>query len=533
MGVWMPRKSLTLHGGSLLLVTWIILCSGTEESFHPAAMVPSVYKVIENKSVLPFCFTTHLYDLTCFWESNSSDVSSYTFSYYAPVFSSQNQTTQNKRMEPCNLTVVPASNDTWWHMCQFPVDHVEYFAMSSYAISVMDNREHTTMWKREFFPTDIVYLQPLKNVTVREQVTPLGLLVIVKDPSNTFPLTTAFVYQVNYSTTKSELQKTKMFDLVAADTDGYVKLFLSDLIKRTTYTVSVRVKTDIPYDSYWSEWSVVTFQTSNGDVLHIVLFVIGGLIPVAAIILVSLYHGRFLKSKAWPNIPSPEHHFKELYTTHKGNFKLWLDQTDSYLTWISRNIFDEGTVSSVEVLSELPNAAPSLPPSVQLPPKDSYVSLDENMMPHFSSWVVSQRQIQVRREQPSTAAVPSEEKTLRPEARPKESSLREEASGEESAVDEGKSELLNGAPGCRIIVRGDSLNSEEGKQSPGSSFEYTVLETCDGLLSPRTRSIPPRQPLKYAYLGMSESGDETPPPSSTFYQNSPCGHFLSPVYSQC
>ncbi|XP_075062783.1 erythropoietin receptor [Mixophyes fleayi] len=530
MGVWTPQKSQSLYGGSLLLVTWIILCSGTEERERPAltTLIPSVYNVIENKSVVPFCFAITTYELTCFWESNASDVSNYTFYYQKHA--------QHEVVRPCSLTMVPASNDTWWHICQAPEGDIDLFSISPYVVEVMDSCTNTTIYKREVFPETVVYIEPLQIVTVMEQRKPLGLVIIVRNPSKDILMNNMFIYQVNYSGTESKIQKSETIVPFQVDTEN-VKLFLSGVFKGTVYTVSVRVKAKDSYDGYWSEWSVVDVQTSNGvDELHIVLYVVVGLVPVAVIVLMFFYHGKFLKSKAWPKIPTPEHHFKELYTTHKGNFKLWLDQTDSYLMWLSRNIFHEGPISTVEVLSELPNAAPSLPPSVQLPPKDSYVILDENMLPHFSSWVVSQGQVDARREEPSTAVVPSQE-NLRKEEGPKEylcmEDMKEVTREEEHAVDDGVREVPSGVPGCRNVVREDSLNSEEGKQSPGSSFEYTVLETYDGLLSPRACSIPPRQPLKYACLLMPDSGDEASPPSSNIYQNSPCTQFLAPVYSQC
>lgn len=186
------------------------------------------------------------------------------------------------------------------------------------------------------------------------------------------------------------------------------------------------------------------------------------------------------------------------------------------------------------MLSELPNAPPSVLPPVPLPPKDSYVSLDENILPPLLAWMVSPRLDNGQRAQFCPA---DEEKTMRreeAEGRPGESEeLRQLTAVEVPATDGTEITKLNGPPSCRTMCREDSLNSEEGTSSPASSFEYTVLETCDGLLSPRTRSIPPRQPLKYAYLLMSESGEESPPPSPNIYQNSLCGQFPATVYSQC
>ncbi|KAM3925146.1 erythropoietin receptor isoform 1-T1 [Leptodactylus fuscus] len=510
----MSRKPRALHCPCLLLVMCIALCRGTETQTDLTSLLNNVYSVIENKLVTPYCFTTTLYDLTCFWESNRSDATSYRF-YYKPG------------VEYCRLKTVATSNGTWWHVCQFPEEYIDLFALDPYHISVKDTSEPNS-FGRNCSTEEIVYMEPIENITVKKQLRPLGLFIIINDSFGN-NLLDYLTFQVRYISKEGGIQRIKTFEQVPAQ-QSQKMLFLHEIVRGAEYSLSVRVKPDGSYDGYWSQWSEdVHVQISEVvDVLQVTLYVIAGLVPVIALILITTCKRRFLK-KVWPKIPSPEHHFKELYTTHKGNFKLWLDQTDSYLMWISRNIFHEGPISTLEVLSELPNAMPPPPPppSAQLPPKDSYVTLDENFLPHFPSWMVSQRQIDAQMELLSPTEAPSQEKTSRSEARP------EEREREMTTVAVPLVEDTKAKPGYLTIQREDSLNSEEEKPSPGSSFEYTVLDTCDGLLFPRTRSIPPREPLKYAYLLMSELGEESPPPSPNIYQNSICPQLPAHIYSQC
>ncbi|KAM4038914.1 erythropoietin receptor isoform 2-T2 [Anomaloglossus baeobatrachus] len=471
--------------------------------------------VIENKSVLPFCFTTDMFDMTCFWKSGRSDASSYTF-----------QDELDGKTETCKLRTVAATNGTWWHVCQFPPDNVGFLSLDPHHITVTDNWENSS-FSRNCKTEEIAYLHPIVNITVKQQFRPLGVVITFMEP-NIPMLSNSLMYEVKYTEDESNVQKTKTFQEVGQQ--GCVQLFLHDVIIGAEYTLSVRAKANVHFDGYWSQWAEVIHVKISYDVLYIILFVICGLVLVITIILIVVYQRRFLKKKVWPNIPSPEHHFKELYTTHKGNFKLWLDQTDSYLMWISKNIFHEGPISTLEVLSELPMPPPLS--SAQLPSKDSYVTIDKTFLPQFPSWMVTQRQIDARTELMSSTEIPDQENTSRGEGRG-EADMVEMTPEYLLYVGESKRYPTKEKPGSVTIRREDSLHSEEGKPSPGSSFEYTALETCDGLLSPRTRSIPPRQPLKYAYLLMSESGEESPPPSLNIYQNSICAQLPSHIYSQC
>lgn len=523
MGTQVPSYAGAFCGGSLILVISMVLCRAGD-AMLTSECIRKVDHTIDNRTVKPFCFITELLDLTCFWESNTSNASNFSFYY--------------NRETPCNLTILQASTDTWWHLCQFPQDDVSLFTLNPYNITVWDHQRNTILYRRQLIQESVVYLEPPTNITVREQRRPLGLLIIFKNPVKDLILQDCLMYEVVYTNDKG--QDSMIFQkLKVPSEDGYVKLFLEKVKRDAVYTIRVRTKADDPYNGYWSVWAETTFQTSNGfDELHMLLFGFAGFVVLISILMLVVYQRRFLKSKVWPDIPTPEHHFKELYTTHKGNFKTWLGQTDSYLTWISRNIFHEGPITTLEVLSEVPNAPLSALPPVPLPPKDSYVALDENILPTFLAWMVSPRHDNVQR---PPFGPSDDENTMRRDGRASETEerprdpedLRQLTTVEELVTDPNEIMKLKGPSICKTIIREDSLNSEEGTHSPASSFEYTVLETCDGLLSPRTRSIPPRQPLKYAYLLMSESGEESPPPSPNIYQNSFCGQFPAPIYSQC
>ncbi|XP_073510381.1 erythropoietin receptor [Phyllobates terribilis] len=513
----MSRKPRALYCRCLILGMWMALCSGKENNTALSSLLNDVSSVIGNKSVLPLCFTTTIFDLTCFWGSGRSDSSSYTFHYKL-----------DGETETCKLKTVAAHNGTWWHVCQFPVGKVALYSADPYHVTVTDNWENSS-FRRNCRPEDVVYLEPIVNIIVKEQSKPLGLLIIF-EVTNISMLSNSMMYEVRYTRDESSVPKTERFQKVPVQ-QGYVKLFLYGVIKGAEYTLSVRAKADEFYDGYWSHWADdVHIKISNVDVQYIILYVICGLIPVAAIILITTCQRRFLKKKVWPKVPSPEHHFKELYTTHKGNFKLWLDQTDSYLMWISRNIYHEGPISTLEVLSELP-IPPPLPSTPPLS-KDSYVTLDKTFLPQLPAWMVTQRQIDAQLELLSLTETPGQEKTSMDEGRA-EGDVVEMTAEEVPPVEESKRYPIKEKPCSLTMQREDFLNSEDGKPSPGSSFEYTALETCEGLLSPRTRSIPPRQPLKYAYLLMSESGEKSPPPSPNIYQNSICVQLPTHIYSQC
>ncbi|CAI9570289.1 unnamed protein product, partial [Staurois parvus] len=395
----------------------------------------------------------------------------------------------------CNLTTVKASEDSWWHLCHFPEDHFSLFSVKPFVISVWDNQSNTTLYWRNLSPERVVYVEPPINIKVMEQRSPMGLLISFWNQVKDNNLKDCMMYQVSYTSPKEKNLKT--FNKYKVDSeDGLVPIFLDDIQRDTEYTINVRMRADSPHDGYWSAWVVTTYHTSSGfDQIHIVLFIFAGAVVLTAICVVVVYQKSFLKSKMWPDIPTPEHHFKELYSTHKGNFKTWLGHTDSYLMWISRNIFHEGPITTLEVLSESPNAPQSLLLPVPLPPKDSYVALDENILPPLMSRMVSQRQDDVLRAQ----SIPADDgKIIRREGKPQETEespmepeeIRQLTTAEEPATYGTEIMTIKGLPSCRTILREDSLHSEEGKHSPASSFEYTVLETCDGLLTPRTRSIP-------------------------------------------
>ncbi|KAG8429394.1 hypothetical protein GDO86_020284, partial [Hymenochirus boettgeri] len=382
-----------------------------------------------------------------------------------------------------------------------------------------------------------VLLDPPLNVTVNEKQRPWGLLISWRPPYH-YIKAEDMKYQVNYSSTKDEEQTSLQVEVEAG-----LDLFLTELTQ-AQYTICVRAKADgSSYRSYWSDWTTpVTVETSKGNldyIGYVVCAIIVALFAGGGVYLITK-HGWHLKHKVWPQVPTPESHFQGLFTTHTGNFKLWLGQADQYLLWISRHVFHEDPSCALEVLSELPSA--TLPHCInQHPSKDSYVVLDENRVPCAPQW------LEVQRVNNNTGRSQNmDARLLETGVRVMEGNLERQMTLTEHNMMEvleeqnrhngiqrvGIEEVPIKAPTWQRISREDSLSSEE-KQSIPSSFEYTVLETCEGLLSPKPRPIPTRVPLKYAYLVMSDSEEQSPPPSPNLYQNSLIAHLPPPIYSHC
>ncbi|KAM4749186.1 erythropoietin receptor [Rhinophrynus dorsalis] len=518
-------RALSWGPSSFLMLLYCILCRGAKENppLTPELLRQASELIIDKD---PSCFTRDLKEFVCFWESKR------------PGGTALKYTVEEGEEKTCTLRIEMASADTWWHICEFPTTDI--FLYAEFQISVMDSQEsNVTLYYKEIEVNNVVLLDAPKNLTVKEKWKPWGLLVSWEPPNDN--LKKDIKYQLSYSPTDSEAR------MVEVDA-GTVEHFLTDLTADTEYTIRVRAHiNNMSYSGYWSEWTdPVTIEMTNvWDALHILLFVISGLVLFIALCLLSLCQGRFIKHKVWPQVPTPDRHFQGLFTTHKGNFKMWLGQADSYLLWVSRNVFHEDPASSLEVLSELPSAA--LPrSSLQKPSKDSYVVLNENLVPHFPAWLAAHEQQSSWHSAPrveSSLVNPPREGNDWEEALRRQARLIESRSLDTSSREHGQGEALGGENGlleapvrksglCKVS-REDSLSSEEGKQSSPSSFEYTVLETYEGLLSPKPRPLPDRTPLKYAYLLMSDSGEQSPPPSPNIYQNSICVNFPTPVYTEC
>lgn len=507
-----------------LLAFWALLSTGTtEDSIITPEFLRHISEKIPEEYQNPHCFTTDLNDFICFWEGERTKNASFSYS-------------EDDQTKTCQLRTEEASNNTWWYICEFPVTEVVLFAGITISVYPCPGCQAA----REIYINELVLLNPPLNVTVKEKQDPRGLLISWKPPhfQKNHDINNEIKYQVNYSTPNGEVQTVEV-------EAGRTEIILTDFAQ-VAYTVTVRCKADgASYKGYWSDWTApITIETFIDLRLLLLLSITFFVALVAGVgVYVFMRHGRFLKHKVWPQVPTPENHFQGLFTTHKGNFKLWLGQADTYLLWISRHVFQEDPSSTLEVLSELPSAA--LPRSFNPNPlKDSYVVLDENRMPRSLEWFQAQRH--------KAGLVGAENLDSRLHKSPSKDVVLEETREEQITVkaddrvqnlkgDRSHGELFREdeyveAPLVereRHRVSRENSVSSDGKQSSPSSFEYTELQTCEGLLSPKPRPVPPRIPLKYTYLDMSNSGESSPPPSPNFYQNSPITNFLAPIYSQC
>ncbi|XP_053320791.1 erythropoietin receptor [Spea bombifrons] len=530
----------------LLLIFLLVLRGSLSKEIQTPQFLRRVYEVIHVNSTAPYCFTTTGSELVCFWQSSEKENSSYTFEYQS----------QDQPRKSCALTTEADPEDTWWYICNFPA--LDVFSFEPINITLTrHHHDELTLYQKVFYTNDLVFLEPPRNVTVTEK-TFGGYLVSWEPPSMSFE--DSIKFEVKYSSSEE--------DTHTESVDKGLSVLLMDLKALTQYTVYVRARLDgISYSGYWSEWTPPVIIETSIDPLQIMLYVFGSLLLVTIPLLLILKYISVIKHKVWPQIPTPDSHFRDLYTIHKGNFKLWLGQADFYRVWTSRHTFYDDPYSALEILSELSSTVTSPRSSVQLPAKDNYVILNEKIVPHLSARVAMGRH--------QTAWMEPQRRNFNhfndqfEEHGPEETSKREARLVAYDSLETQSTELSQEEPGFEEapilkIGHGESyghendfleapqieddwqnsdvnhLRSKEGKHSPASSFEYTVVETCEGLLSPKPR--PPRPPcppcppppsslsLKYAYLLMSGSGEESRPPSPNIYQND---HLLHQVYSQC
>ncbi|CAH2272963.1 erythropoietin receptor [Pelobates cultripes] len=440
-----------------------------------------------------------------------------------------------------------SSADTWWHICNFPMSDVNSFTPIDIGVSKSDNSSKV-MYRKTVYTDQVVFLEPPRNVTVKETNTPRVYMVFWEPPIMSFE--DSITYQVRCTPTNDDEQMNEGDGIT-----GQNNFLLTPLNANTRYSIRVRAKMNgYSYNGYWSEWTQPIVVQTGFDPLYIVLCVAVALLMVIIPLFLLLKYISIIKHKIWPQVPTPESHFQDLFTIHKGNFQLWLGQADFYLMWFSRHIFYEAPYSALEVLSELPSAPMPQCPAIQLPSKDNYVILNDNIMPQLPAMVNGRWQPFSWTEPPGRESIvfnPEPEETTKRknglvgfgwlETQSTETNHTDSGVGEASTIEKSQEETFK----CENdMIKGPKIESdwlkmsfvdnycpEEGKQSPASSFEYTIVETCDGLLSPKPRPLPPSPPsLKYAYLLMSDSGEESRPPSPNLYQNN---QFLPPLYSQC
>ncbi|XP_055975411.1 erythropoietin receptor [Sorex fumeus] len=416
------------------------------------------------------CFTERLEDLVCFWEAAASagvSANNYSFSYQF----------EGEPWKACRLHQAPTARGSVRFWCSLPTADTSSFVPLKLLVKVAPSG--LSLFEKSIHINEVVLLDP-----------PVGLLARRADDSNHVvlrwlpppgaPMASLIRYEVNISTGSAAggAQRVEILD-------GRTECLLSNLRGATRYTFTVRARMAEPsFDGFWSAWSepATLVTASDLDPLILTLSLILVLILLGLAVLALLSHRRTLKQKIWPGIPSPESEFEGLFTTHKGNFQLWLYQNDGCLWWNSCTPFTEDPPAPLEVLSEhcwgvkpvlepgTENQGPLLEPVGTEHARDSYLVLDKWLLP----------------QSPSGDDLPESGDSVDPAA-------SADASEESSC-----SSALAAKPG------------PEGASAV--SFEYTILDPSSQLLCPRPQppELPPTPPhLKYLYLLVSDSGIST------------------------
>nr|XP_012646039.1 erythropoietin receptor isoform X2 [Microcebus murinus] len=416
------------------------------------------------------CFTERLEDLVCFWEEAASagvGPGNYSFSYQL----------EGEPWKPCRLNQAPTARGAVRFWCSLPTADTSSFVPLELLVTVASSG--ALRYHRIIHINEVVLLDA-----------PVGLLARLGDegghvvlrwlPPPGAPMTTHIRYEVDVSAGNGEggAQRVEILE-------GRTECVLSNLRGQTRYTFAVRARMAEPsFGGFWSSWSepASLVTASDLDPLILTLSLILVLILLLLAVLALLSHRRALKQKIWPGIPSPESEFKGLFTTHKGNFQLWLYQNDGCLWWSPCTPFTDDTPAPLEVLSERswgvtqavePEAddeGPLLEPVGSKHAQDTYLVLDKWLLPRS----------------------PARENLPGPGA-----------SVDMVAMDEG-SEVSSCSSALALKP------SPEGASA--ASFEYTILDPSSQLLCPR--ALPPELPstpphLKYLYLVVSDSGIST------------------------
>ncbi|XP_074552593.1 erythropoietin receptor [Halichoeres trimaculatus] len=300
----------------------------------------------------PKCFAEGRKDLTCFWEEDEERAGSldqYSFTY----------TYQNENSNRCPLRVHHAAGGKMLFVCQ--LNQTQMFVQMDIEV----HRETALIYNRSLLVELVFLLDPPANVTV-SRPGQQGQLNISWVPPPLKYMDDSMIYEVSYAAAESHVWQV---EVVKASS----KLILRGLQSGTQYKVRVRVKLDgISYNGYWSAWSDPVYMETlpaELDLLIISLTFIISLILIVLSLAILLYHRRFLVKKIWPNIPTPDGKFHDLFTVYGGDFEEWLGQSNGGLRLIPAFLGTDEYLSPLEVLSEL-SLCPTLP-SPPLPPKAS------------------------------------------------------------------------------------------------------------------------------------------------------------------
>ncbi|XP_006898856.1 PREDICTED: erythropoietin receptor [Elephantulus edwardii] len=457
------------------------------------------------------CFTERLEDLVCFWEEAASagvGPDNYSFTYQL----------EGEPWKLCRLHQALTASGAVRFWCSLPTADTSSFVPLKLRVTAAPSG--TLRYHRVIHVNEVVFLDPPAGLLAR-QVEEGGHVVLRWLPPPGAPMTSHIRYEVDVSAGNGAggAQKVEILQ-------GRTECVLSNLRGRTRYTFAVRARMAEPsFGGYWSAWSepASLLTASDLDPLILTLSVILVLILLLLAVLALLSHRRTLKQKFWPGIPSPESEFEGLFTTHKGNFQLWLYQNDDCLWWSPCTPFVEDPPSPLEVLSERcwvamqavePGAedkGPLLEPVGSEQARDTYLVLDKWLLPQ---------------------SPPSED-------------LPEPGDSVDMTAKDEDSE----ASSCSSTT---ALKPRPEGASP-ASFEYTILDPNSQLLRPRAPplALPPTPPhLKYLYLVVSDSGISTDyssgdsqgtpgapsdSPYSNSYENSlgPVPEPSSPSYVAC
>nr|XP_004667534.1 erythropoietin receptor [Jaculus jaculus] len=415
------------------------------------------------------CFTERLEDLVCFWEeaASSAESSDYSFSYQL----------EGEPRKACRLHRAPTARGAVRFWCSLPTaDTSSFVPLELHVTAAGAARYH-----RIIHINEVVLLDAPTGLLARRAEEGSHVLLRWLPPPGA-PMTTHIRYEVDVSIGNGAggVQRVEILE-------GRTECVLSNLRGGTRYTFAVRARMAEPsFGGFWSAWSepVSLLTASDLDPLILTLSLVLVLILLLLALMALLSYRRALKQKIWPGIPSPESEFEGLFTTHKGNFQLWLSQHDGCLLWSPCTPFTEDPPAHLEVLSERrwgvtqagePGAddeGPLLEPVGSEKTRDTYLVLDKWLLPRS----------------PSTDDLSG----------PAGGSVDAAAVGDGSEASSSCSSALALKP--RL----------EGASA--SSFEYTILDPSSQLLQPRALppELPPTPPhLKYLYLVVSDSGIST------------------------
>ncbi|XP_046952641.1 erythropoietin receptor isoform X2 [Lynx rufus] len=415
------------------------------------------------------CFTERLEDLVCFWEeAASAGVGPDNYSFFYQL--------EGEPWKPCGLHQAPTARGAVRFWCSLPTADASSFVPLELRVTAVSSG--APRYHRIIHINEVVLLDPPAGLLAR-RADEGGHVVLRWLPPPGAPVASLIRYEVNISSgnVAGGAQKVEILD-------GRTECALSNLRGRTRYTFMVRARMAEPsFGGFWSAWSepASLLTASDLDPLILTLSLILVLILLLLAVLALLSHRRTLKQKIWPGIPSPESEFEGLFTTHKGNFQLWLYQNEGCLWWSPCTPFAEDPPSPLEVLSERcwgatqaaergAEEGPLLEPLGSEHTQDTYLVLDKWLLPRN----------------------PPSEDLPRPD---------------------GSLDMVAMDKGSEAFSCSSALSLKPGPEGAlGASFEYTILDPSSQLLRPRALppELPPTPPhIKYLYLMVSDSGIST------------------------